>query len=61
MLTTTKKKKQKRKPEYVEGTRARKSFEGAMKVLFQAPKTDSKNRKKARTKPLFDDHVPAQD
>jgi len=47
-LTTTKKKIQKRKPEYVEGAQARKKFEWTMTALFQVPEADSKKARKGK-------------
>lgn len=40
----------KRKYEYREGTKARKHFEAGMKALFQVPKGEVREKKKARKK-----------
>jgi len=39
------------KPEYKEGPEARKTFDAAMKSLFQAPKTFSMAKHKKKRKP----------
>jgi hypothetical protein len=37
-------------PVYVEGPKARKNFEAAMRLAFRAPKTEASNRPKRKPK-----------
>jgi hypothetical protein len=42
------KKQSKKKIEYIEGPKARETFEKTMKTLFRAPKVDSKKLRKGK-------------